>query len=213
MDGQKQQSLLVMGMVGAMLLAGCSSASFVSRSENKSFDSASTYNFEDEESSNQSVMYQDQIWEGQSSFQLPSDEQKISESAITLRSFNGSDLLESEYMSPIMGASLLKDVYFEYDRFSLQEEAMDALERNARVLNADKDVTVIVEGHTDERGTMDYNLVLGERRARVVQQYLKELGVPSSKVHIVSFGKEKPFCHGENEDCRKQNRRVHFVQK
>ncbi len=221
MDSQKHKAMLAMGMVGALLLAGCSSASIVSRAEDKSYEPAQTYKFEDEEDSNESVMYQDQVWEGQSPFHLSPDEQSISESALSLNSFDGSNRLESQYMSPDrsahlssrMAAGMLNDVFFEYDRFSLRQEAMEALEQNARVLQSGGEWTIMVEGHTDERGTTDYNLVLGERRARVVQQYLKELGVPTSKVRIVSYGKEKPFCQEVNDECRQQNRRVHFVKK
>ena len=220
MDEHKHNSLLAFGMVGAMLLTGCSSMSIVSRAEEKSFEPAPVYHFQDDESPNQGVMYQDQIWEGQSSFHLPSDAHNISESAISLHSPDGSDRpvseypsLGSEYSSVMRDAGQLTDVYFEYDRFSLRREAMEALERNAQLLKSGKEWVLMVEGHTDERGTSDYNLVLGERRARVVQQYLKDLGVPTSNLRIVSFGKEKPFCKEANEDCRQQNRRVHFVKK
>jgi peptidoglycan-associated lipoprotein len=72
---------------------------------------------------------------------------------------------------------------------------------------------VLIEGHCDERGTLAYNLVLGERRAQSVKRYLQELGVPPSQLQIVSYGKERPFCTEHRETCWQQNRRGHFVVK
>jgi peptidoglycan-associated lipoprotein len=107
----------------------------------------------------------------------------------------------------------LADVYFDYDRFMLRSEARKTLEANAQLLKSKNGWRVLIEGHCDERGTVDYNLVLGERRARSVKSYLEDLGVPSGQLQIVTYGKEKPVCVKHTENCWQQNRRAHFVLK
>ncbi len=105
----------------------------------------------------------------------------------------------------------LSDVFFDFDRFAIRQDAQATLEANARWLKAANGRKVLIEGHCDERGTVEYNLVLGEKRAQSVKQYLEELGVPASQIQITSFGKEKPFCTRHSEACWQQNRRAHFV--
>jgi peptidoglycan-associated lipoprotein len=105
---------------------------------------------------------------------------------------------------------VLSDVYFDYDQFVLRSDAKTALEGNARRLKAENGA-VLIEGHCDERGTVAYNLVLGERRARMVERYLKDLGIASSRLQITSYGKERPFCSVHSDHCWQQNRRAHFV--
>lgn len=105
----------------------------------------------------------------------------------------------------------LGDVFFDYDRFSLRQEAKTTLESNARGLKGRNGGKILIEGHCDERGTSAYNLVLGERRAQSVKQYLHELGVPALQLHTTSYGKERPFCREHGEPCWQQNRRAHFV--
>jgi peptidoglycan-associated lipoprotein len=106
---------------------------------------------------------------------------------------------------------VLSDVYFDYDQFILRRDAKAALEGNARRLKAENGANLLIEGHCDERGTVAYNLVLGERRARMVGQYLEDLGIASSRIQITSYGKEKPFCSVHSDHCWQQNRRAHFV--
>ena len=106
---------------------------------------------------------------------------------------------------------VLSDVYFDYDQFVLRSDAKAALEGNARRLKAGNSAKLLIEGHCDERGTVAYNLVLGERRARMVEQYLKDLGIASSRIQITSYGKERPFCAVHSDHCWQQNRRAHFV--
>lgn len=105
----------------------------------------------------------------------------------------------------------LGDVFFDFDRFTLRQEARATLETNARFLKGKNGVKVLIEGHCDERGTLAYNLVLGERRAHSVKRYLHELGVSASQIQITSYGKERPFCREHRESCWQQNRRGHFV--
>jgi peptidoglycan-associated lipoprotein len=106
----------------------------------------------------------------------------------------------------------LGDVYFDYDRFSVRKEAIPVLQENAQVLTAGlSNKSIVIEGHCDERGTESYNMVLGERRAKAVKEYLIHLGVPGEKIQVVSYGKERPFCTDQNEQCWQENRRSHFV--
>lgn len=105
----------------------------------------------------------------------------------------------------------LEDVFFDYDRFLIRNDAKPILQANATVLKSEAKLKVLIEGHTDERGTSEYNLVLGEKRARAARQYLQDLGVEASRVEITSLGKEKPFCSEHNPTCWQKNRRAHFV--
>lgn len=105
----------------------------------------------------------------------------------------------------------LEDVFFDYDRFAIRADAKPILEANAAALKSDGGKKILIEGHCDERGTVEYNLVLGEKRARAVKHYLEDLGIDSSRIQITSFGKEKPFCTEHKSDCWQKNRRAHFV--
>jgi peptidoglycan-associated lipoprotein len=103
----------------------------------------------------------------------------------------------------------IEDVFFCFDCYDLDDAALAALSRNARILR-DTGVMILVSGHTDERGTVEYNLALGERRANAVKDYLVSLGVSASKIRTTSYGKSRPFAYGSNEDAWAQNRRAHF---
>ena len=105
----------------------------------------------------------------------------------------------------------LRTVYFALDSSSLGSEAKATLESNAQFLNENSGVKVQVEGHADERGGVQYNLALGERRAKTVKNYLVGLGVSSSRIDIVSYGKERPLEFGHDEGSWSKNRRGNFV--
>jgi peptidoglycan-associated lipoprotein len=105
----------------------------------------------------------------------------------------------------------LDDVYFAFDKHDLNSESKRYLEGNASELKRASDVTIIVEGHCDERGTKAYNLSLGEKRAKAAKDYLVSLGISGSRVTIISYGKERPFDPGHNEAAWAKNRRGHFV--
>ena len=115
--------------------------------------------------------------------------------------------------SPMSDTKALSDVFFDYDRFQIRKDAMPLLDANAGWFRANGSKTVLIEGHCDERGTVAYNLVLGEKRARAAKQYLLDLGVTTSQLQITSYGEARPFCKQQNEDCYQQNRRAHFVVK
>ncbi len=104
--------------------------------------------------------------------------------------------------------NLLGVVYFELDKADLREGDKPVLAKNAEVLKKFDFVRVTVEGHADERGTVEYNLALGERRARAVYDYLVSLGVPADRMKTVSYGKEIPVCSESNEECWARNRRA-----
>lgn len=105
----------------------------------------------------------------------------------------------------------LETVHFAYDSSELTDRARGILEENARWIRRNDGKTVVLEGHTDERGTPEYNLALGERRARVVRQYLIQLGIDSSRLSILSYGEEKPAAYGTSAADFQKNRRVEFV--
>jgi peptidoglycan-associated lipoprotein len=105
----------------------------------------------------------------------------------------------------------LDDVFFDLDKSTVRDDARPALQKDADWLKKWTSVQVTLEGHSDSRGTAEYNLGLGNRRATSVKDYLVSLGVPAGRVTVVSKGKEQPFCHEENESCWQQNRRGHFV--
>ena len=105
----------------------------------------------------------------------------------------------------------LDDVFFDLDQATIRDEARALLQKNSDWMKKWGSTQVIVEGHCDSRGSSEYNLALGSRRATAVKDYLVNLGVPATRVTIVSKGKEQPFCSGENESCWQQNRRGHFI--
>jgi len=101
--------------------------------------------------------------------------------------------------------------YFDFDSHRLNPVAMEALDRAAKILRDHPDVTVIIEGHCDERGPAEYNVSLGQRRASAARDYLIAAGVTDDRIDIVSFGEEQPFDDGHNETAWAMNRRAHFV--
>jgi peptidoglycan-associated lipoprotein len=105
----------------------------------------------------------------------------------------------------------LADVYFDLDEAAIRDDARGSLQKNAEWMKRWSSTRVTVEGHADERGSSEYNLALGERRASSVREYLVSLGVRADRVSIVSKGKESPFCSESAESCWQQNRRGHFI--
>jgi peptidoglycan-associated lipoprotein len=105
----------------------------------------------------------------------------------------------------------LKDVYFDFDRYDLRTDARETLKTNAGWLKANPAAQVQIEGHADERGTGEYNLALGARRAQSVKDYLVTLGTTADRLSSISYGEEVPVCKEQSEDCWQKNRRVRFV--
>ena len=105
----------------------------------------------------------------------------------------------------------LKDIHFNFDQYDLDSNSKKVLEQNATYLKSNPGIRVEIQGHCDERGTNNYNIALGERRAHSTKKYLVAQGVNSHRVNIISYGEEKPFCSDSNENCWHQNRRAHFL--
>ena len=103
------------------------------------------------------------------------------------------------------------DAFFDFNKSDIRPDARDALSKTAEFLRSYSQIKVTIEGHCDERGSTEYNLGLGERRAQAAKQFLVSLGVSADRMETVSFGKERPFCTEHTEDCWQQNRRAHFV--
>jgi peptidoglycan-associated lipoprotein len=134
----------------------------------------------------------------------------------------GSGIGSSEFDSGVSGQSSdryaepekvreLATIYFDYDSANIRSDARATLQANAGAIQGrDEWRTVVVEGHTDERGTGEYNLALGEQRADATRQYLVDLGVPDSRLRVVSFGESAPAVHGNDESAWRWNRRVEF---
>ena len=106
---------------------------------------------------------------------------------------------------------LLQDLYFGYDAYDLSPTERATLQANANWLQSNPQAKVEIEGHCDDRGTVEYNLALGAKRARAVQEYLISLGVQSERLSTISYGEELPLCGEEADQCWQQNRRVHFL--
>jgi len=107
----------------------------------------------------------------------------------------------------------VKDIFFDYDKAELSPQSRAALEQNARWFRQFPGATVVLEGHCDERGTEEYNLALGDRRAQATKEYLVQLGVSAEQLETISLGEEQPFAPGHDEASYSQNRRAHFVVK
>jgi peptidoglycan-associated lipoprotein len=105
----------------------------------------------------------------------------------------------------------LKDVFFDFDMSNIRDDQKAALSDNVSWLKANSRVKMTVEGHCDERGTVEYNLGLGERRAKAVKDYLVAAGIAADRVATISYGKERPFVLGHDESAWKWNRRGHFA--
>ena len=108
-------------------------------------------------------------------------------------------------------SGLFPDIYFDYDEYQIQPSAKPVLERVSSWLLKNSSAKISVEGNCDERGTNEYNLALGDRRAKAVRDYLIALGIAPDRIQTISYGEEKPVCMEQTEQCWAKNRRVHFV--
>jgi peptidoglycan-associated lipoprotein len=108
-------------------------------------------------------------------------------------------------------AKNVKDIYFDYDADAIRPEQQAAVQGDGQFLSQHASVQFVIEGHCDERGSTEYNLALGDRRANAVKNALTQAGVNASRIKTISYGKEKPFCTESNESCWQQNRRGHLA--
>lgn len=180
--------ILMLGLIGF----GCSSkkATFVSEDTNKQYGSSQMQPKSDETK---------KVTEAS-----PKTEQKqaVSKPVIESRELP----LRSKRMPEI-----LRDIHFDFDKYDVRDDAKPVLRFLADYLIKNTSESILMEGHCDERGTNEYNLALGERRAQSAKKYILSLGVASSRMETISYGEEKPLCTGKTEDCWQKNRRVHFV--
>jgi peptidoglycan-associated lipoprotein len=107
----------------------------------------------------------------------------------------------------------LRDIYFDFDRYDIRPADAKILDANAAWLKQNPGMLLLIEGHCDERGTNEYNLALGERRAKAAMNYLVAQGVQASRITIISYGEERPVCMEKTEECWAKNRRAHFLVK
>jgi len=104
----------------------------------------------------------------------------------------------------------IEDIFFEFDVYELDGDALAILAANARIMRDHPDLVWMIEGHCDDRGTVEYNLALGEKRAKTTRDYLISLGTPARQLKFTSYGEERPFAYGQTEASWAQNRRSHF---
>lgn len=109
-----------------------------------------------------------------------------------------------------LALSALADIFFDFGQWTIRPAETSLFEKNIAWMNTHMDTKIEIEGHADSRGTNEYNLILGEKRAHAVQEYLVQLGIDQSRLLVVSYGEERPFCNREDEACYQENRRVHF---
>jgi peptidoglycan-associated lipoprotein len=119
------------------------------------------------------------------------------------------EVIETEELEPLE----LGDVFFDFDKYNIRSEFKSVLENNAELLMGRPEAVLVIEGHTDERGTAEYNLALGERRAKAIMDFYIAYGINADKLSMISYGEERPFAYGSNEEAWAQNRRAHMVVK
>lgn len=136
---------------------------------------------------------------------------KSSETAVVEDSVEQYDAAAAEAALLEEARRMVKDVFFEFDSAELDQVAVSQLKNNATWLVENQSISVMIEGHCDERGTYEYNMALGEKRAEVTKRFLENAGVAASRLGTVSFGEEKPFDPGHDEAAWAKNRRAHFV--
>jgi peptidoglycan-associated lipoprotein len=139
------------------------------------------------------------------------DSAKTTESTTKTPPSSSLDALQRGESTATPASSPLKDVYFDFDRYDLRADAREILKANSAWLKANPAAQVQIEGHCDERGTTEYNVALGSRRAESVKDYLVTLGTSADRLSTISYGEEVPVCREQTEECWQQNRRGRFV--
>lgn len=138
-------------------------------------------------------------------------ERKTSEEKITEQQLAKIETKEVETPKYIEEKIVFEDIYFDFDKYDIRPDGKPALHSLADWLLKNTSGRLVVEGHCDERGTNEYNIALGDRRAKATRDYLVALGVASGRVEMMSYGEEKPQCTAQTEECWQKNRRAHFV--
>ncbi|HEK85049.1 MAG: peptidoglycan-associated lipoprotein Pal [Candidatus Saccharicenans sp.] len=121
------------------------------------------------------------------------------------------EIFQKKTLEEINQEKPLAMIFFDYDKYNIRPDAVPVLETNAQWLKAHPTVKILIEGHCDERGTEEYNLALGERRAKATMEYLVSLGIPAERMKIISYGKSQPLDPGHDEAAWAKNRRAQFL--
>jgi peptidoglycan-associated lipoprotein len=121
------------------------------------------------------------------------------------------EVIESALSSEEKARSIFTDILFDYDKYYIRANERPGLNAIGTFLSEKKGINIVVEGHCDERGTNEYNLALGEKRAKATRDYLVSLGISPDRMILITFGEEKPVCSEQNEFCWQRNRRAHPV--
>ncbi len=151
---------------------------------------------------------------GSASPASPSGQTGGKEQSTTRESTTGPSSLEQAQQGKVPStpaSSPLKEIYFDFDRYDLRADARASLKANADWLKANPSVRVEIEGHCDERGTNEYNLALGAKRAQAAKAYLVTLGIAAERLSTISYGEELPVCKEHTDECWQKNRRDRFV--
>ncbi len=130
---------------------------------------------------------------------------------VSLRPEPPAPTVPQETNLPQLFGQNVRDVYFDYDKFDIRADAVPVLQQDADFLRRFPQANIVIEGHCDERGSAEYNIGLGDKRATSAKEYLVSLGVNADRIRTISYGKEKPFCTESTEECWQNNRRAHFV--
>ncbi|MBD3297297.1 MAG: peptidoglycan-associated lipoprotein Pal [candidate division Zixibacteria bacterium] len=120
---------------------------------------------------------------------------------------------ERDVLSTDEAISNMRTIYFAFDKYNLRDDAKRNLEHNAEILKENPGIDIVIGGHCDERGTNEYNLALGERRAKAARDYLVRLGISEERLAVRSYGEERPVAMGHNEEAWAQNRRAEFARR
>lgn len=137
-------------------------------------------------------------------------DKKVSQETVSSKGSGSAGDIDSLRLIKEMQARM-KDIHFDFDRYAVRNDEKPILKTVAETLKKNSRVKVTIEGNCDDRGTNEYNLALGDRRANAARDFLLSLGVPASRMETVSYGEEKPVCTEDNESCWAKNRRDHFV--
>lgn len=137
--------------------------------------------------------------------------EKVEQPVVKEPSLSEEEIFLQRSLEQINKDKPLANIYFDYDKALIRDDARPVLETNASWLTRFKTIKVLIEGHCDERGTEEYNMALGEKRANAAMNYLASLGVPSSRLKILSYGKSQPVDPGHNESAWQKNRRDQFL--
>ncbi len=146
--------------------------------------------------------------EGQSTGEMVTEEEYVEE---MIGSSEDEKIGESDMALAEEAKSIFKDVLFDFDQYNIRSDARPILDNVAAFLSKNTKFNVVIEGHCDERGTNEYNLALGEKRAKSAQSYLSSLGVKQTRMMIMTYGEEKSLCTEQDEGCWQKNRRAHFT--